>query len=227
MIYAQFKVEWSGRRVEYDHVFIFQCVDLILEYCREVCNLPNGIWGNAIDYANNPTNTFKANFERVYSNYQPGDIVVLKGLVGNPFGHIGLFDRETEEGVWLLEQNATGSGDGLGRSAIGVWRAIPISRIVAVWRYKGVTPSVPKPAPARSTVFLPSGAGPWHFYYIGSSYNPNDVRAVKGILRPDLFPPGLTYKNEGYVAGGAACVITTHDYGRGVIWLKGTLAQVK
>lgn len=225
MNYEQFKQEWLGRRIDYDHVYAYQCVDLILEYCKEVCNLPTGIWGNAIDYATHPTPTFAAHFSKVTNGqYQPGDIVVLNGLPGNPYGHIGIFDHQDANGVWLLEQNKNGDATGLGGSAIGVYRAIPLSRVNTVWRFNGQLPPVPMPAPARSQVFLPASAGPWHLYYFGSSYNPNDPRAVKGILRPDLFG-GLTYKIVSWVADEAV-VIDTQDFGRGVIWVKGTPAQI-
>lgn len=222
MDYQQFKQEWLGRRVDYDHVYNYQCVDLILEYLKECCNIPTGVWGNAIDYANNPTPTFKAHFTLVTDgSKQAGDIIVLNGLAGNPFGHITLRDTDVD---MMLEQNMMGDGTGLGRSAIGVYRAIPYSRVAAVWRFNGVLPPVPTPAPARGQVFLPASAGPWHLYYFGSSYNPNDPRAVKGILRPDLFG-GLTYKIVSWVADEAV-VIDTQDFGRGVIWVKGTPAQI-
>ncbi|HET8709264.1 MAG TPA: CHAP domain-containing protein [Candidatus Saccharimonadales bacterium] len=222
MTYATFKKEWTGRRVDYDHVYGYQCVDLILEWCKEN-GIPSGVWGNAIDYATHPTATFTKHFADVTKQtWQPGDVVVLKGLAGNPFGHIGLFDHAS---LYILEQNATGSGDGKGRSAIGVYRNIPKSRIARVWRFKTAIPK-PKPAPARSTVFLPSSAGPWHLYHVGSSYNPNDRKAVLGILRPDIFKPGLTYKIESWI-GNNAVVIQTHDFGRGVVWVKGTSAVIK
>lgn len=226
MYYPSFKAEWSTRRIDYDHVYSFQCVDLILEFCKEVCNLSTGIWGNAIDYANHPTQVFKDNFERVAVSYKQGDVVVLNGLPGNPYGHIGLWDHQDSNGVWLLEQNATGSGDGLNKSAIGVYRAIPLSRIAAVWRWKGNTPAPAPPAPARSRVFLPHAAGPWHLYNYGSSYNPNDPKAVKAVLRPDIFPTGLTYKIAAWV-GDYAVVIDTQQFGRGVIWVKNTSAVIK
>lgn len=219
--YQSFKPEWTGRRVDYDHVYAYQCVDEILEWCAEN-GIPTGVWGNAIDYATHPTPTFMAHFSPVTS-YQPGDVVVLYGLPGNPYGHIGLFDHQDASGIWILEQNRLGDGTGLGGSAIGVYRSIPLSRVAKVWRLNAPVPT-PAPAPARSTVTLPRGVGTWHFYNYGSSYNPNDPKAVKGVLRPDLFGP-LTYKIESWV-GDYAVVITTQDYGRGVIWVKGTPAVI-
>ena len=222
MTYQDFKNEWNGRRVDYDHVYAYQCVDLILQWCKEHAGIASGVWGNAIDYANKPTAIFAQNFTRV-SDYKPGDIVVLYGLSGNPYGHIGIFDHADGSGIWLLEQNATGSGDGLGRSAIGVYRAIPASRVAAIYRYKGDF-AAPTPPPARSTVFLPSSVRSWRLYRIGSGLRPNTSDEI-ARLAPYQFPPGLTYKIESWV-GDYAVVIQTQMFGRGVIWVKGTEAVI-
>lgn len=226
MNYQDFKTEWQGRRVDYDHVFGYQCVDLILEYLKEVCNIASGVHGNAIDYANSPTPTFIQNFDKIVTPiYLQGDIVVLNGLPGNPFGHIGLFDHTDPNvyGVYLLEQNMTGSGDGLGRSAIGVYRAIPMDRIACVWRYKGTAPTPPAPAPARSTVILPASAQTWRLYRVGSGLRPDTSDQI-AVLAPHQFG-GLTYKIEAWV-GDYAVVIQTQMFGRGVIWVKGTEAVI-
>jgi hypothetical protein len=221
MTYAQFKAEWNGRRVDYDHVYGYQCVDLIVQWCYEH-GIGSGVWGNAIDYANRPTPVFVANFVRV-SDYKQGDVVVLYGLSGNPYGHIGLYDSEGAPGnIRLLEENGTGSGDGLGKSAIGVWRDIPKSRVAAIYRYKGDV-VVPAPAPARFTVFLPADVQSWRLYRVGSGLRPNTTDQI-ATLAPSQFG-GLTYKIEAWV-GDYAVVIQTQMFGRGVIWVKGTEARI-
>lgn len=220
MTYQDFKNEWNGRRVDFDHVYGFQCVDLIVQYCYELGF--TGVWGNAIDYANRPSPNFVAHFNRV-GDYQPGDVVVLYGLSGNPYGHIGIFDHADGNGLYLLEQNATGSGDGLGRSAIGVWRAIPTSRVAAIWRYKGTAPPPPAPAPARSTVFLPGDVQSWRLYRNGSGLRPNTSDEI-ARLAPSQFG-GLTYKIQAWV-GDYAVVIQTQMFGSGTIWIKGTEAVI-
>lgn len=222
--YNSFKAEWMGRRIDYDHIYGYQCVDLILEYLKEVCNIASGVWGNAIDYANSPTPTFLQHFDKMIAPiYLKGDIVVLNGLPGNPFGHIGLFDHQDDTGIYLLEQNMTGSGDGLGRSAIGVYRSISTSRIACVWRYKGTAPPPPPAAPARSTVTLPASAQTWRLYRVGSGLRPDTTDQI-AVLAPHQFG-GLTYKIEAWV-GDYAVVIQTQMFGRGVIWVKGTEAQI-
>jgi len=142
MSYQDFKAEWNGRRVDYDHVYGFQCVDLILEYVKECFGIASGVYGNAIDYWYKTPGILLPKFDRISTtDCQQGDIVVLYGNPGNPYGHIGICDHEDASNGYLLEQNALGTGDGLGKSAIGVWRAIPKSRIVGVLRPK---PSVPQ-----------------------------------------------------------------------------------
>lgn len=226
MAYAEFKQEWNGRRVDYDHVYSYQCVDLILQYVKECYGLPTGVTGNAIDYWTHTSPTLLAKFDHLFTkNCQQGDIVVLYGLAGNPYGHIGICDSQDATNVKLLEQNATGSADGLGRSAIGVWRDIPKTRIAGVLRPKYVPTPVPTPPPARSTVFLPSSARTWRLYYVGSALRPN-TSDQKAVLAPSQFPPGLTYKIVSWV-GDYAVVIDTSYYGRGVIWCKGTEAVIK
>ncbi|TAL08206.1 MAG: CHAP domain-containing protein [Nitrospirae bacterium] len=221
MTYQSFKSEWNGRRIDYDHVYAYQCVDLILEWCKEN-GFPSGIWGNAIDYANRPSPTFVQHFSRV-SDYKPGDVVVLYGLSGNPYGHIGLFDHKDASGIWLLEQNAMGGGNGIGKNAIGVYRAISLSRVAAIYRLKSVVPP-PAPSPARQTVTLPGSVQSWRLYKVGSGLRPNTSDQI-ATLAPAQFG-GLTYKVEAWV-GDYAVVIQTQMFGRGVIWVKNTPAIIK
>lgn len=217
MTYTTFKNEWNGRRVDFDHVYAYQCVDLIEQYCYELG--VGSVWGNAIDYANRPSPNFVAHFTRV-GDYQPGDVVVLAGLAGNPYGHIGIVDTNT---AMFLEQNALGSGDGLGRNAIGVYRNIPLSRVAAIWRYNGTAPPPPAPAPARGTVFLPADNQYWHLYRNGSGLRPNTSDVI-ATLSPAYYG-GLTYKIYGWV-GDYAVVIQTQMFGSGTIWIKGTDARI-
>lgn len=225
MDYNSFKNEWNGRRIDWDHVYSFQCVDLILQYVAELYGLGSGVWGNAIDYWQRPSPILLTKFNLVAStDCQQGDIVVLYGLSGNPYGHIGICDSQTGSTVRLLEQNATGSADGLGRSAIGVYRDIPKSRIAGLLRPKGSPAPSPTPPPARSTVFLPGNVQSWRLYRVGSGLRPNTTDQL-AVLAPAQFG-GLTYKIEAWV-GDYAIVIQTQMFGRGVIWVRGTEAVIK
>jgi hypothetical protein len=225
MSYATFKTRWNGRRIDYDHVYAYQCVDLILIYVKEEYGLASGVWGNAIDYWRRPTPALLTRFSLVSgSNCQQGDIVVLNGLAGNPYGHIGICESQTGTTVKLLEQNGVGSGTGTGRDAIGVYRDVPKTRIAGLLRPKVV--SIPQPAapPARSTVFLPGSERTWSLYYVGSMLRPR-TSDVKAVLAPYLYG-GLTYKIVSWV-GDYAVVIDTQMFGRGVVWIRGTSAVIK
>lgn len=221
--YTNFKSRWSGRRIDYDNVYAYQCVDLILIYVKEEFGLPSGVWGNAIDYWNRPSSALLRKFDLVAgSNAQQGDIVVLHGLAGNPYGHIGICDSTTPTVVNILEQNGVGSGTGTGRDAISV-RGVPKSRVAGLLRPKATTPP-PPPPPARSTVFLPGSVQSWRLYRVGSYLRPNTSDQI-ATLAPAQFG-GLTYKIEAWV-GDYAVVIQTQMFGRGVVWTKGTEAVIK
>lgn len=150
--YTQFKAEWLGNRVDYDHVFEFQCVDLILQFMYQCAGVAVGVRGNAIDYANSPTPAFVNATVRVTDGSKvPGDILVFAGNAGNPFGHIALRDDNVD---MMLEQNGyTGNGSGTGKDAIGVYRTIPYNRVVAVYRIKQLVPAPAAPATGDTSGF--------------------------------------------------------------------------
>lgn len=189
MGYQAFKAEWLGRAVDYDHVYGYQCVDLILEYLKEDYGIPSGVWGNAIDYWNNPSPALLAHFDKVPgSAANQGDIVVFNGLAGNPYGHIGICDSEDGTNVTILEQNGSGtnSGSGTGGNAIRT-RAIARSRVAGVLRPKS------SPAPA------PGGAGTAKVLreaYVRAA--PNTAAALAGSR---VLEPGNTFQYSGKVTG--------------------------
>jgi len=225
MSYQTFKANWTGRKVDYDRVYAFQCVDLILQFVKEEYGLASGVWGNAIDYWNRPSPALLTKFSPIQgTSAQQGDIVVFNGNAGNPYGHIGICDRQDGSGIWILEQNALGGGDGNGRNAIGVYRAIPVSRVAGILRPKSAPVPPPAPAPARATVTLPGNVQSWRLYRVGSGLRPNTSDQI-AVLAPAQFG-GLTYKIEAWV-GDYAVVIQTQMFGRGVIWVKGTEAIIK
>jgi len=141
MTYQQFQNKWLGKRVDIDKLYGYQCVDLIKQYMLETQGIPNGAYGNAVDYWYKTHNAVSAKYDRVNgSNAQQGDIVVLKGINGNPYGHIGIATGNINFiSVQILEQNgSTGNGSGVGGDAIRV-RYVPRWRVVGLLRPKAST----------------------------------------------------------------------------------------
>lgn len=155
--YQDFKAQWLGKRVDYDHVFSYQCVDLILQFLYQCAGVGGGVWGNAIDYATKPTAGFLNATVRVTDGSKvAGDILVFKSPA-TPDGHITLRDTNLD---YMLEQNGyTGNGSGTGKDAIGVYRPIPYDRLVAVYRIKQFVPAAPAPAEQAPA---PAASGSFH-----------------------------------------------------------------
>lgn len=144
MNFQDFMNEWVGRSVDYDHVFRFQCVDLILQYLYEGYGI-NGAYGNAIDFWTNPDPKLLARFHKVDgSDALTGDIVVFNGLPGNPFGHIGIATGNLNaSALEVLEQNGqTGDGSGQAGDAIRT-RYISRDRVAGLLRANADAPSAP------------------------------------------------------------------------------------
>ena len=175
MNYLQFKAKYLGRRIDADGVYGFQCVDLVKQYTQECYGVSGR--GNAIDWWYNPSPTILTKFDRVStSSARRGDIVIFKGVNGNPYGHIGICDSDAGLiNVNTLEQNgSTGNGSGVGGDAIRV-RGIPRWRVVGVLRQKVAIP-VKTGMPAVGSVVkftIPRTA-----FVAGTT-------TVKGTLAPD------------------------------------------
>lgn len=152
MSYSTFKNKWLGKRVDYDKVYGFQCIDLIKQYLAENYGLKPGTWGNAIDYWYNTNANVLGKFDRLATKQaRQGDIVIFKGINGNPYGHIGIADGNSGIlTITVLEQNgSTGNGSGVGGDSIRT-RAISLSRVVGVLRPKVAKPSTKMPAVGTS-----------------------------------------------------------------------------
>lgn len=189
MTYTQFKQEWQGRRIDYDHVFAYQCVDLILEYAKECFGISHGVSGNAIDYWTHTSPALLMAFTRVASkDAKQGDIVVFYGHPGNPDGHIGICDHADSTNVYVLEQNASGDASGLGISNIGVHRPIPKIRIAGLLRPKTAAQPAPKPASGTATVIREA--------YVRLA--PTTLARTGGSV---LLYPGNTFKYKAKVRG--------------------------
>lgn len=113
-------------RVDFDKVFGYQCVDLVKLYMYKRYKVPNGAYGNAIDYWYRTSNVVLQKFKKVAgSNAKAGDIVIFETNVtpmvkGMQPGHIGVATGGlTSTSVEILEQNgSSGGGTGTGGDAI-------------------------------------------------------------------------------------------------------------
>lgn len=229
--FDSFQSEWLGKRCDFDRIFSYQCVDLILQGLYEMYDLSGGISGNATDYWNK---TGVANFNQKLltkflkvpsSEALKGDIVVLNGLSGNPYGHIGWATGNINASdVEILEQNgATGKGTGTGGDAIRT-RWIPKSRIAGLLRPIAnlSTPVVTYTPPTGNFVHLPASVQSWAVYKVGSGLRKGTSDQL-GSLAPGRFG-GLSYAIVQWV-GDYGVVIDTESYGRVAIWTKGTSAE--
>lgn len=204
MAYTDFKNRWLGKRTNIDGAYGYQCVDLIKQYLKENYAINAGSWGNAKDYWLKTNPAILAKFNKTQTPKQ-GDIVVFKGISGNPYGHIGIVDSIKPTMVSTLEQNgSTGSGNGLGGNAIRL-RDITKSRV-----YGYLTPKVVAPidALAGRSIHLPPDTTAWKIYKVGS---PNGSAPI-GSLNP-LKYGGLVYTILRKDVGRDRVVIRTAMFG--------------
>jgi hypothetical protein len=130
-------------KVDFDHVFGFQCVDLVREYFYENYGLGNEAGGvaSAINYWTNTPAGVLGKFDAVpSSNARAGDVVILRTnghFDFTPPGHIGIATGNINDAnVEILEQNGQdGSGNGLGGNAIRT-RWVDRSRVAGLLRPK-------------------------------------------------------------------------------------------
>jgi hypothetical protein len=164
MTYNEFQSYWLGRRVDtdgYPAAGPWQCVDLVKKYMNQCFGVPFGAYGNAINYWTNTHPNILAKFTKVAgSGGQIGDIVVLKGLSGNPYGHIGICTGGVSaSSIEILEQNgATGTGSGLAGNAVRK-RWVPRTRVAGLLRPKPQAPATVRGTLRAGTWNVRTGAG--------------------------------------------------------------------
>lgn len=141
MNFHQFFNDWLGKRVDTDYYprgRYYQCVDLVKIYVSQVAGLPILSYGDAVNYWTDTHPKLLEKFERIPTQHpKTGDIVVLHGKPGNPYGHIGLATGKHSGSFFeMLEQNGyTGNGLGKGKDRIRT-RFIPEYRVMGVLRLK-------------------------------------------------------------------------------------------
>lgn len=104
-------VNWAisqiGKGLDYDKVYGNQCVDLI-KYYYDYFGVASYAMGNANAYI---SNTLPAGWNRVYGDYQPGDIAVWKvnhscsTCNTGGYGHVGIITSADSVGFNAVNQN--------------------------------------------------------------------------------------------------------------------------
>ena len=215
MKYQDFANKYLGQRVCLDNNGSYQCVQLIKQYLRDAFNIPNGAYGNAIDYWTKTNPVILEKFSRTPTqSVQQGDIVVLNGLSGNPYGHVTIASGRVSGNTYeALEQNgATGNGSGTGGDAIR-FRYITTSRIAGVLRPVTVSaPAAPAPVIGKR-VYLPAVQS-WRLYNEGGPYT---IGTEKAKLCPAQYN-GLNYAVLGTPVKDVV-IIQTQMFGRGAIYV--------
>lgn len=107
-------VSWAesqiGKGLDYDGQYGNQCVDLI-KYYYAYLGCADYARGNANEYA---VNSLPAGWQRVYGNYQPGDIAVWKvnhscsTCSTGSLGHVGIITSADSVGFNAVNQNNNG-----------------------------------------------------------------------------------------------------------------------
>ena len=209
MSYTSFRNKYLGKRVDYDGVYGFQCVDLIKQYLSDVKGIKAGPWGNAIDYWYNTNPAVLKEFDRLSTNQaRQGDIVILKGINGNPYGHIGIADGSSGIlTVTILEQNgSSGNGSGLGGDAIRT-RAVPLWRVVGLLRPRAAKPSIKMPPVGSKIQLIPKDTR--NTYKAGTTKKAGTIRVTDNTF---------IYTVRGYdpVYGGRILINSASAGGNGV-----------
>ena len=118
--FLDFKNKRVGNKVDYDHCYGYQCVDLIKQYMEECLGMGKiGSLGNAKAIPNSAYFKKRDKFKITTTNLRQGDIVVK---TDGTYGHVAIVDRVAGGKVWVLEQNGSGknSGNGEGANAIRI-----------------------------------------------------------------------------------------------------------
>jgi surface antigen len=138
MFIDQFTTSWLGRTVDIDGVAGVQCVDFVKLYLRDGFGIPVQPMGDAISWWNSPKQALLSKFDRIATQTpQKGDIVVLHGLSGNPYGHVVLcLDVVSDSHFLAVEQNGTDSSGVVKNGDEVRTRQIVRTRIAGVYRPK-------------------------------------------------------------------------------------------
>lgn len=126
MSHNDFLTKRLGKKVDYDGLYGYQCVDLAKQYMKEVHAIEPGIFGwsaltwyeSGTPFSNNPAAWKKVAYA---SGLTPstGDIIFRGPSGSNTYGHVAVVDSMVDASkVQVIEQNGLGWGTGTGKDAI-------------------------------------------------------------------------------------------------------------
>lgn len=102
MTLKRFVVTYNGKKVDWDKVHGYQCVDLFRQYCKDVFNIPQ------LPAVEGAKDLWKKHgcLKLTTDSYAPGDVLVYDSTPSNPYGHVcilvSLLDSDT---FIVFEQN--------------------------------------------------------------------------------------------------------------------------
>lgn len=102
MTLKRFIITYNGKKVDFDNVYGYQCVDLFRQYCSEVLNVEQcpSVEG-AKDLINNP-----GKLRVTYGSYAPGDVLIYDATKSNPYGHVCILVSMLDSDTFIVfEQN--------------------------------------------------------------------------------------------------------------------------
>lgn len=110
MIYNDFKIKWLWKKIDYDWIYGFQCIDLIKQYTKEVHWIELWTFGGSVINGWKTSSPIKDKpYTKILNtpDFVPieWDIIIFNKTTSNPYWHIGIVNNATNKNVIILEQN--------------------------------------------------------------------------------------------------------------------------
>ncbi|MGX7112379.1 CHAP domain-containing protein [Gemella cuniculi] len=113
-------VNWAKdnvyRWIDMDGMYGAQCVDLTMAYVLNFANFK--MFGNAIDYMNNPIPPNWTRYRKGEDSILPGDIAIWQWGSWDKFGHVGIVIEVVDNLITSVEQNVDGTPERGGMARI-------------------------------------------------------------------------------------------------------------
>lgn len=109
MSLTDFIRKYTNRKIDFDGVFGYQCVDLFRQYCEEVLEIEHtGSVNSAkelfVNYEHYPK--LKTHFERLTNDFEVGDIIIWNYSSNNSYGHVAIIIEVIDDfNIKVIEQD--------------------------------------------------------------------------------------------------------------------------